>query len=68
MMEDMDLLYSQYVDYVNDEWEMGNIDELCDDGLTVMTKNTDEQISYRALTYDEFVESKLYERNNHYNG
>lgn len=67
-MEDMDLLYSQYVDYVNDEWELGGVDELYDAGLTVMIKNTDEEISYRALDYDEFVERKVYERNNHYNG
>jgi hypothetical protein len=67
-MENMDLLYSQYVDYVNDEWELGGINELYEDGFIHMVKNTDNEISYRALSYDEFVESKLYERNNHYNG
>jgi hypothetical protein len=67
-MENMDLLYSQYVDYVNDEWELGGINELYEDGFIHMVKNTDNEISYRRLSYDEFVESKLYERNNHYNG
>lgn len=67
-MREFDLAYQQYLDYVNDEWEFGNIDGLYDDGFTVMTKNTDEEISYRAFTFEEFVEQKIYERNNHYKG
>jgi hypothetical protein len=67
-MEDIDNLYEVYTQYVDDEFSMGSFEELYEDGLTVMTKNTDKQISYRALTYDEFVERKIYERNNHYNG
>lgn len=67
-MEDMRLLYSQYVDYVNDEWELGGINELYEDGFIVILENTDNEVSYRKLNYDEFVERKIYERNNHYNG
>jgi hypothetical protein len=67
-MKEFDLAYQQYLDYVNDEWEFGGVDELEDNGWVVVSNRTDEEVSYRALTIEEFVEGKFYERNNHFKG
>jgi hypothetical protein len=34
----------------------------------VVSNRTDEEVSYRVLTIEEFVEGKFYERNNHFKG
>jgi hypothetical protein len=67
-MENMDLLYQIYSDYVYDEWEMGSINELYEDGLTEIENQTENSIRYRLLTKEEFIDRKIYEKNNNFNG
>jgi hypothetical protein len=67
-MESMDLLYQIYSDYVYDEWEMGSINELYEDGLTEIENQTENSIRYRLLTKEEFIDRKIYEKNNNFNG
>jgi hypothetical protein len=67
-MEDMDKLYQDYVDFVSDEWEFGNINEIYEDGFTVIQSQTEQNVNYRVLTMEEFVDRKIYEKNNHFKG
>ncbi len=67
-MENMDLLYQIYTDYAYDEWEMGSINELYEDGLTEIENQTENSIRYRLLTKEEFIDRKIYEKNNNFNG
>jgi hypothetical protein len=67
-MENMDLLYQIYTDYVYDEWELGSINELYEDGFTEIEHQTENSVRYRLLTKEEFIDRKIYERNNNYNG
>jgi thymidylate synthase len=53
--------YKQYSTYVTEEWNMGGINELFEDGLLIeIEKDHDyacesKQINYRKLTQDEFI-------------
>jgi hypothetical protein len=67
-MENMDELYQIYTDYVYDEWELGSINELYEDGFTEIEEKTENSVRYRVLTKEEFIDRKIYERNNNYNG
>ena len=54
-MREFDLAYQMYLDYVNDEWEFGALNDLEDGGWIVISNRTDEEVSYRALTMEEFI-------------
>jgi thymidylate synthase len=53
--------YKQYSTYVTEEWDMGGINELFEDGLLIEVEEDHDyaceskQINYRKLTQDEFI-------------
>jgi hypothetical protein len=47
---------------------MGSINELYEDGLTEIENQTENSIRYRLLTKEEFIDRKIYEKNNNFNG
>lgn len=53
-METVDLLYEQYVDYVNSHWNGDIYPTLAKNGLIVETSRIEKDTTYRLLMYDEF--------------
>jgi thymidylate synthase len=54
--------YKQYSTYVTEEWDMGGINELFEDGLLIEVEESfdyeceSRQINYRKLTKEEFID------------
>ena len=59
-MEPLFTNYKEYIQYINEEWELGGVNELCEDGLILEVKESfdyeceSRQINYRKLTEEEF--------------
>jgi hypothetical protein len=64
--ENLEVLYTQYAEYVNDEWELGAVNELYEDGLMEIDSVDDNGTVYRLLTMDEWMERGLQTLNNQY--
>jgi hypothetical protein len=66
--EDLDLLYSEYLEYVSNEWDFGEFDGVYNSNLTLIVNRNDSGVSYRAFTFDEFVENVVRRGNTKYRG
>lgn len=55
-------IYTQYTQYVEEEWESGHINELEESGFIIpnpeFIENGIKTISYRLLTENEFMQHK----------
>lgn len=67
-MEDIDNLYEVYAQYVDDEFSKGSFEELHEDGFSELVHKNERETRYRILTKKEFVDRKIYEKNNHFKG
>jgi len=47
--------YASYSKYINQEWKDGYINELFEDSLIIEASNDENNINYRKLTQEEFI-------------